>query len=303
MLNILEGEPADLYDAARHLVEAGGKRHRPAITLLAAEAVGGDSEDVVDAAASVELVHTFSLIQDDIFDNDELRRGAPSVHVEWGEVTAILASDLLFSKAFESLSNARADPDRIVKGLNRLSVSCNRITEGQAMDIETPGDEEEYLAMIDRKTAELHALAAGLGGLLGGGTDDQVNALDEWGRKAGLAFQIKDDVLDLVASSEDLGKPQGSDLLEGKRTLIVMHAQATGSPETLKLMERTFDGGNQQDAIDLTDALHDGGHIKYAEERADTLLREANEALDTLPESDARDCLHEISDYMVNRGH
>lgn len=303
MLNLLDGEPEDLYEASRHLVEAGGKRHRPVMTLLAASAVGGIEEAALNSAAAVELVHTFSLVQDDIFDSDELRRGVPSVHVEWGTDNAILASDLLFSKAFEALSRTDADPDRVVRGLERLSISCNRITEGQSMDMSTPKDEEEYVAMIDRKTAELHALATGLGGIVGGGTDDQVDALERYGRRAGLAFQIKDDVLDLTADADDLGKPRASDLLEGKRTLIVIHAQDAGDERTRGLIEETFETRDTDAAEDLIDALIDGGHIEYAEERAKTLLDEAVDALHELPPSDARDELERLADYTVNRNH
>ncbi|MBS1263509.1 MAG: Short chain isoprenyl diphosphate synthase [Methanonatronarchaeales archaeon] len=300
LLSALDGEPAELYDAASHLVKAGGKRHRPVMTLLASEAVGGDPKGALKAAASVELVHTFSLVQDDVFDNDHLRRGVSSVHVGWDEDTAILASDLLFSKAFETLANSASDSRRVVRALGRLAVGCNRITEGQAMDMSTPSDEEEYLAMIDRKTAELHALACGVGGMLGGGTDGEVEALEEFGRKSGLAFQIKDDVLDLTTDEEELGKPRGSDLAEGKLTLIVLHGLEHGDADVEELFERAKTG--DRDAVpELTDALRRDGHVAYAEERAEELLSDARESLESLSETRAKSSLLEVSGYMVRR--
>lgn len=300
VLSALEGEPDELYEAAAHLITAGGKRHRPVMTLLSADAVEGDAEDALKAAASVELVHTFSLIQDDIFDNDEIRRGVDSVHAKWGEDDAVLASDLLFSKAFEVLADTSAPASRIVRGLKKLSSSCTRITEGQSMDMSTPTDEGAYMAMIDRKTAELHALATFLGGLIGGGSRDEVAALETFGRKAGLAFQIKDDVIDLVTSSSEMGKPRGSDLLEGKRTLITIHAEEAGDPEVIGLIGRVSEG-DENCLPHLVETLRSNGHISFAEERARELVDGAVDALEPLPPTEGKESLLELADYMVER--
>ena len=224
--------PEELYKASRYLVDAGGKRLRPAVLILAAEAVGSDLKSVLPAAVAVELVHNFTLIHDDIMDKDDIRRGMPAVHTIWGEAGAILAGDTLYSKAFEILSKVENEPLRILKCMNILSKTCTEICEGQWLDIEFEKrervTESEYIEMVEKKTSVLYAAAAKIGALLGGAPDEIADALSEYGRLIGIGFQMYDDVLDMVTPQEVLGKVRGSDLMEGKHTLIVIDAFQKG---------------------------------------------------------------------------
>ncbi|HIE33656.1 MAG TPA: polyprenyl synthetase family protein, partial [Candidatus Altiarchaeales archaeon] len=169
---ILVGKPETLYGAARHLSSAGGKRIRPLLCLLSCESVGGNPDNAIDTAVSMELIHTFTLIHDDIMDNDELRRGIPSVHVKFGESTAILAGDLLFSKAFELCG------ERAVKILARAS---SEICEGQEMDMSFEKinslSENEYLEMIIKKTAKLFEASTWSGAVVGNGSNEEIENL------------------------------------------------------------------------------------------------------------------------------
>ncbi|NOQ48062.1 MAG: polyprenyl synthetase family protein, partial [Methanococcoides sp.] len=175
--------PEELYKASRYLPDAGGKRLRPAVLMLSTEAVGGDPMSVIPAAVALELVHNFTLVHDDIMDNDDVRRGMPAVHVKWGSEGAILAGDTLYSKAFEILSVMEKDPGSILKCVALLSKTCTEICEGQWMDIDFEKrdavSEEEYLEMVEKKTSVLYGAAAKVGALLGGASDEVADAMYE----------------------------------------------------------------------------------------------------------------------------
>jgi geranylgeranyl diphosphate synthase type I len=294
----LSGDPKRLYDACKHITNAGGKRVRPLICLLSCEAVGGKTADAVKTAAALELVHTFTLIHDDIMDDDDLRRGRPSVHKMYGESTAILAGDLLFSKAFE-LCNEPA--------VRVLARAASEICEGQEMDMSFERtknvSEKEYLEMIRRKTAVLLEAAAESGAILGKASKGQVKALADYGRDLGLAFQIHDDVLDLTADEKKLGKPVGSDIVEGKRSLIVIRAlvslQGEDRKKLLKILDK--DGNSDAEVNAAVELLKDCGAIDYCTKKAKDASELAKESLRTLPESSAKTALLELADFVVAR--
>jgi geranylgeranyl diphosphate synthase type I len=309
--------PERLYEASRYLLDAGGKRLRPTVLLLAAEAVAGveplsqeyerfgsDEVDMMAAAVSIEVIQSFTLIHDDIMDDDDLRRGVPAVHREYDTETAILAGDTLYSKAFECMLEANAPPDREVRALDELATTCTEICEGQALDVEFEGrgdvSPEEYLEMVEFKTAVLYAAAASIPATLLGADPATVESLHEYGLDAGRAFQIQDDLLDLTTPSEVLGKQRGSDLIEGKRTIVTLHAREQGID---------VDGLVGDDAESVTDAeirraverLEAAGSIDYARELADDLVTGAKDHLRTLPEGEARDRLADVADFLVER--
>ncbi|MFH0904667.1 MAG: polyprenyl synthetase family protein, partial [Methanobacteriota archaeon] len=211
--------PDEMYYAMRHLLDAGGKRLRPSALLLAAEAVGGKPENVMPAAVAIELVHNFTLIHDDIMDEADLRRGLTTVHKKWGVPKAIIAGDALYSKAFEILSCTRSEPVRLVESLELMSKTCTDICEGQWMDMNlaTRKDvkEEEYMRMVEKKTAVLFAASMKIGATLSGANNDTARALWDFGRMTGIGFQIYDDVIDLITPEGILGKAQGGDIIEG----------------------------------------------------------------------------------------
>jgi geranylgeranyl diphosphate synthase type I len=295
--------PIELYRAARYLPDAGGKRLRPAIVMITAEAVGFDPEKVIPAAVAVELVHNFTLVHDDIMDRDDIRRGMPAVHVKWGEAAAILAGDTLYSKAFEILTHAEGDPDRILKCIDILSRTCRDICEGQWMDVEFEErmdvTEEEYLEMIEKKTGVLYAASCQIGAILGGASDDVADALYEFGRLIGIAFQIYDDVIDMITPEEVLGKVRGSDLMEGKKTLIAIHALNSG----VKL--DIFGKGNASNE-EINSAVHEleeSGSIAYARDLALSYIARSKELLDVVDDSESKDILRAIADYMIQRSY
>lgn len=293
--------PEGLYEASRHLVDAGGKRLRPAMLLLAAEAVGGDPAAVLPAGLSIELVHNFTLIHDDIMDNADVRRGKTAVHLLWDLSGAILAGDTLYSKSFQILGMAKADSKQVLAAMDMLSRTCTSICEGQWLDLEFEKrmrvTEDEYLEMIEKKTGVLYGASAWTGGVLSGATDDELNGLEEFGRLVGMGFQIHDDVLDLTAPVEVLGKPRGGDLVEGKKTLIMIHAIENGVELDIFGREKAA----PEEIGDALERLQESGSIDYARERAKLLVENGKEALGVLGESEAKTLLLELADYMIRR--
>ncbi|RLF43554.1 MAG: polyprenyl synthetase family protein, partial [Thermoplasmata archaeon] len=213
------GEPRKLYQAMQHLPLAGGKRLRPILAIISCEAVGGNGKKAIPFGVALELIHTFTLVHDDIMDRDEERRGIPSVHKKFGEATAILAGDALFAKAFEVVSEVKENVGILVKN---IATMAREICEGQQMDMSFEEmeevSEESFLKMIEKKTAKMFEHAAYGGAIIGGGSDEETLALRSYGRNLGMAFQIGDDCLDVIGKK--IGKPVGSDIREGKKTLM-----------------------------------------------------------------------------------
>ncbi|MGB3907970.1 MAG: polyprenyl synthetase family protein [Methanomethylovorans sp.] len=296
-------EPEELYKAARYLPDAGGKRLRPAIVILAAEAVGSDINTVLPAAVAVELVHNFTLMHDDIMDRDDVRRGMPAVHVKWGESAAILAGDTLYSRAFEIISRMDNDPARIVKSIDVLAKTCTEICEGQWLDVEFEHKdmvtEDEYLSMVEKKTAVLYGAACKIGALLGGSSLKMADQMYEFGRMIGIGFQIYDDVLDMMTPEEVLGKVRGSDIMEGKKTLIAIHAINSG----LKLDIFGKGKASKEQLDDAIRQLEEVGSIEYARNVALSYILDGKKELDMLESSQAKEILLAIADYMIERSY
>ena len=293
--------PSGLYEASRHLVDSGGKRLRPSMLLLAAEAVGGEAAALAPAAVSIELIHNFTLIHDDIMDNADVRRGRPAVHKLWGESGAILAGDTLYSKAFQVLGLTPADPKRLLGAMNMLSRTCTAICEGQWLDMEFEArdsvSEAEYMEMIEKKTGVLYGASAGMGAILAGASTEVVLAMDLFGRLTGMGFQLQDDVIDLTTPEKVSGKRQGGDLIEGKKTLIIIHALANNvSVPVFGKKEATSEQIQQSISI-----LQKSGSIEYARSRAEEMVAQGKKALQVLPDSDAKTTLLELADFMIRR--
>ena len=293
--------PRGLYEASRHLVDSGGKRLRPSMLLLAAEAAGGEAAALAPAAVSIELIHNFTLIHDDIMDNADVRRGRPAVHKLWGESGAILAGDTLYSKAFQVLGMTPAEPGRILGAMNMLSRTCTAICEGQWLDMEFESrdrvSESEYMEMIEKKTGVLYGASAGMGAILAGASTEVVLAMELFGRLTGMGFQLQDDVIDLTTPEKVSGKRQGGDLIEGKKTLIIIHALANNvSVQVFGKKEATSDQIQQSISI-----LQKSGSIEYARSRAEEMVAQGKKALQVLPDSDAKTTMLELADFMIRR--
>ncbi len=286
-----------IHRAAEHLLTAGGKRLRPALLLLVAESLGRDPEDTLPPALSIEITHSFTLIHDDVMDDDPLRRGAPSVHEKWDVPTAILTGDYLYSKAFEIALETDASEPKLNRVMEMLSATCTRICEGQALDVELSDadtvSEAEYIRMVELKTGVLFAAATGIGALVAG--SDAYDEAYDYGLKIGKAFQIQDDVLDLVAESDDLGKTRASDLFEGKNTLVTIHARSQGVDTSLPR------DATDEEVDAKVNEIREAGSIEYAREHARKLVKEGKQDLTALPEGEARTALEELADYLVGR--
>ena len=257
------------------------------------------------AAVSIEVIQSFTLIHDDIMDDDDLRRGVPAVHQEYDTETAILAGDTLYSKAFEIMMRTGAPPERGLGAMRTLAETCTHICEGQALDVdfETRDDvvPDEYMEMVELKTAVLYAAAASIPAIVLGADDDTVEALYEYGLRVGQAFQIHDDVLDLTQSSEELGKQRGSDLVENKKTVITLHARDQGV-DVAGLLDATDPEDVTDDEIeDAVAELEAVGSIEYARDLAEDLVAEGKDHLDVLPDNEAHRRLEQVADYLIER--
>ena len=299
--------PDNLQEASIYLTKAGGKMLRPALSLITAEAVGGEKENALKAGSAIELIHTFSLIHDDIMDKDEMRRGMPSVHTVWGEDVAILAGDTLFSKAFEIIICSQGTTsEQNNQALATVADACVKICEGQALDMgfEDRYDvsEEEYMEMIFKKTGALIAAATKVGAIMGGASSEVIDAMYEYGRLIGLAFQIQDDYLDLASDEETLGKPIGSDIAKGKMTIIAINGLASAGDDSDKLLEILKDDNNSQADIDnAIEILNNCGSIEYARNLALESVGQAKKVLEILPDSSSKQVLSDIADFVLER--
>ena len=307
---IATGKPEELYEASRHIVSAGGKRLRPFIVLESCKLVGGDPENAVPIAAAVELVHNFTLVHDDIMDQDEKRRGVPTVHVQYGVPMAINAGDLLFAKAYQATLKSMSrgiSPKRTLQALETLTEAILRICEGQAMDMafvkQGTVEEDEYIEMIGLKTAALLEASAIVGATVGGGSNREIRRLGRAMMATGIAFQLVDDVLGLTADEAALGKPVGSDIREGKKTLIVAHGlRHMGKRQKEILLRGLGNKAAEPGTVEAAmNALRSSGSINYVVRKADLFARKAKRELEGFPASETRSLLLALVDYVVAR--
>ena len=289
-------------EVTAHLVEAGGKRLRPLLTLAAAEMCGYDGPHAVRLAATVEFIHTATLLHDDVVDESGQRRGRPTANLLWDNKSSVLVGDYLFSRSFQLMVETGS-----LRVLDILSNASATIAEGEvlqltaATDLRT--DEAVYLQVVRGKTAALFAAATQVGGVIAEMPEAQVQALYDYGDALGIAFQIADDLLDYQGDSATTGKNVGDDFRERKLTLPVIKAVAQATDEERAFWARTIEKGKQADG-DLEQALALMAKYQTLEAtRADAnrWSAKARAALDTLPEHPIRDMLDGLADYVVSR--
>ena len=300
-----------LGNAMMHLIEGGGKRMRATLPWLIAKAVGDSHAGLLDIGAAIETVHNFTLVHDDIMDDDEVRRGRNAVHIEYGLPTAINAGDAMLAIAFERLVQAEnVDHEDIPALVNRVAWMVRRVSEGQQLDIEFEDrlnvSEDDYLEMIEGKTAVMFWICAEIGASISGADDETVQLMAEWGKALGLCFQLMDDVIDVLSDSATLGKPAGSDIAQGKRTLMIIHAmQQPDGPVKERLMAVLGKGDEVSEAAlaDGLAALAELGSVDYAREKAEAFHAQAHACLARLQENPAMKALRELTDFQLARLH
>lgn len=258
MLTRLKGTPAELYSASAHYISSGGKRLRPFMVVKACEMFGGKKIMALPAAASVEMIHNFSLVHDDIMDNDDVRHSVPTVHKSYGLPLAILAGDVLFSKAYqmivENCGKLGISNSRICEMVSRLSTACVDVCEGQALDLGMAFEkrlvgEQEYISMITKKTAALFGLSCALGVLSApSSTEKDTFALTQFGENVGIAFQLIDDLIGVIGDAKLTGKSVGNDLREGKKTLPILLALQISNNDSREKILKVFAARNASKA-------------------------------------------------------
>ncbi len=290
-------------DIARYLIAGGGKRIRPLLLLLSAKALGCESEARIRLGAVVEMLHTATLVHDDIIDEASTRRGRPSSNTAWGNAKCVLAGDWLYMQSFQT-----ALAERNFRILDLLISLTQEMVEGELLQMQKLGhliNEEEYFDLIYRKTAFLFKVSMQLGAAIAKAPDSLDEALGEYGRNLGLAFQIVDDVLDLTADETVLGKPVASDLREGKATLAVIHAleRGTGAErEAIRtvLADRSFTRVSHAEILAI---LKNYGSLDYAMDTACAYAEAARLSIAALPDSDAKRALLWVPGYVTSRDH
>ena len=254
----LGGDPKQLYDAASHLIIHGGKRLRPYLVLKSCQMLGGKQSDAIPAASAVEMIHNFTLVHDDIMDNDEMRHGVTTTHKKFDIPLAILAGDVLYSKAYNTISSkSKLSSNYTTQLVSKLSKACIEICEGQVNDIKFAENkriptEKEYIKMIEKKTAVLFEVSCAMGAICAKRKQKDVKNLSAFGRNLGIAFQITDDLIGIIGDSKITKKPVGNDIREGKKSLPIILAikKARGQDRT-KIMRVFGKSGATKQHINL----------------------------------------------------
>jgi octaprenyl-diphosphate synthase len=286
-----------------YLRASGGKRVRPALTILSTYAVGGDGAryNSIRMATVMEFLHTATLVHDDVIDKADMRRKRPTVNALYGNETAVLMGDWLYMSAFETSLAERSLPI-----LDILTSVTRKMTEGELLQLTLLGDaaisEAQYFDVLKRKTAYLFSASCEIGAILGGASEKQQTALRDYGLSLGTAFQLIDDLLDFISSEEVLGKAAGADLLGGKVTLPLIYLR-DAEPESLEMVQTVLREGKYSGIkqADLLDAITRTGALEKARARADEYAEEARAALDNLPDSEYCDSLRALPTYILDR--
>jgi octaprenyl-diphosphate synthase len=288
----------------QYLQAGGGKRLRPILVLLSARLIGPVNEGVIRLAAVVELIHTATLVHDDVIDVAKTRRGRPSTNVIWGNHMSVLAGDWLYMQAFQV-----ALQQRNFHILDVLISLTQAMVEGELLQLERIGkadvSEADYMELVDRKTAALFSACARLGSFAAGAGEDQEIRLGEFAWNLGMAFQLVDDVLDFTSAEKILGKPVGNDLREGKVTLPLIYALQGASPEERALIEAVLGDGNYDSVpfIEILKMLNRHNAIERAMERAQSFTDRARELIATFAESPYQRALFAMTELVTDRDH
>ncbi len=298
----LDSDIALIRTLGAYVVKSGGKRLRPLILLLCARACNYRGDQHITLAAVIEFIHTATLLHDDVVDSSAMRRGQPSANDVWGNEASVLVGDFLYSRAFEMM----VETD-LMAVMEIMSSTTNAIAEGEVLQLlnaHSPETTEQvYLDTIHRKTAKLFESAAWLGGIVSGQDKAVCKMLSEYGVYLGTAFQLVDDVMDYLSTSEEMGKEVGDDLAEGKPTLPLIQAMANGTPEQVAIVKKAIENGERDQIAEILKIVHSTGAIDYTLARAHTQAEKAVQSLAPLPDSDYKQALINLAHFSVSRNH
>lgn len=305
----LPGRATDLERAAADALSAGGKRVRATLALLWCEAYSGDYKPAIPLAVAYELAHASALIQDDIIDHADMRRGRESIVVKYGLANAILASDLLLfyvPKMVAKYSNLESS--RLARIFDLVGEACRATTWGEFLDLQMAREdswvERDYEEMIRLKTSTLLSAPCASGALVGGADDGQVSTATRFGEAVGMAYQIQDDALDLIGDESLLGKPVFTDLRGGKRSVILMHCASLCSDEDRRFIVSLFNRTGpyaKEETARLRGLIEDAGSLDYAHSKVVAYTEDAKQMLENVPASRARSLLGDLTDYLASR--
>ncbi|MRI33757.1 octaprenyl diphosphate synthase [Endozoicomonas sp. OPT23] len=285
---------------SQYIVQSGGKRLRPVLVLLAANACGYKGKSHIPLAAIIELLHTATLLHDDVVDESNLRRGRDTANAVWGNAPSVLVGDFLYTRAFQMMVELDAMPL-----LQVLSKATNVLAEGEVMQLMNINDasvtEANYMEVIRCKTAMLFEASTHTAALLSGVNDEVISGLKDYGNFLGIAFQLVDDLLDYEGDSEAMGKNLGDDLAEGKPTLPLIQTLKTGSEAEKKLIREAIEQGGLEQVSDIVAAVKNSGALKYTARMAQEYSEKAIASLSVLPASDHRSALEDLARFAVAR--
>jgi len=298
----LHSEIALIPKLGHHIIDSGGKRLRPLLVLLSAQAFAYQGQAHCTLAAIIELIHTATLLHDDVVDTSDLRRGKSTANAIWGNSASILVGDFLYSRAFQMM--VQIDNSAIMKV---LAQATNTIAEGEILQLlnckNANTTEAEYMNVIRAKTGTLFATATQMGPLLCHSSPALVNAMLQYGIHLGIAFQLVDDALDYSTASATLGKNQGDDLAEGKPTLPLLYALAHGTPAQQELIKNALQNANRDQLDLILAAIESTGAIAYTYQLAAQHTAQAIQYLNEVPDSPYRQALIALAQFAVNRSY
>ena len=303
----LKGNPTQLYDAAAHLIVNGGKRLRPFMVMKSCEILGGKLKDAMPAASAVEMIHNFTLVHDDIMDNDEMRHGVPTVHKKFGLPVAILAGDVLFSKAYQILSDSNLPAKEVNDLVSRLAKACVDVCEGQILDIKMAEakkipSQADYIKMIEKKTAALFDVSCSMGAICAKAKQSDIAKLSAFGKNLGIAFQITDDLIGVMGDSKMTKKPVGNDLREGKKSLPIVLAITKSKGSDKKTILKAFGNpkATKKDIEKAVEVIRALGIEKIVRKQALQYSEKAQKSLSNYSGSAKKELLS-LLDFVVKR--
>jgi octaprenyl-diphosphate synthase len=298
----LHSEVPLVSQIAEYIIGAGGKRIRPTLVMLTANAYGYQGKHHHTLAAVIEFIHTATLLHDDVVDESSMRRGRQTANALFGNAASVLVGDFVYSRAFQmmvSVGNMRV--------MQILANATNVIAEGEVQQLLNMHDpdvtEARYLQVIRSKTAKLFEAAAELGALVAGAPAAEIEACAEYGRSLGTAFQLVDDMLDYSGVASDIGKNVGDDLREGKPTLPLIYLMQNGRPEQRELVRTCIESGDEQHFNEILASITESGALDYTRQQAEKAAQQAASSIMMLPDSQFKDSLLQLSAFAVDRNH